>query len=347
MNNNNNILSNELQSFAVAPPSFLFDQIKNRIEDENVVLGNKLKLLFNHSVTPADAISFGSIMNKIKETDQLNQLKPLRDYEVTAPFTFAKLMEIIRSKLAFVAAPTATSAKLVPMGIIKRIVAAAAILAFCYIGYNLYQRSTLGSQNNNVATNNNNNNNNTPGVSNNSTVPLVDSIDTSKTLLPQNSNQIASIVGNRKNNNAYSSNTNTFRGKREYKKEIVFGIGKESIAVNELNIGGSNIPYIDNDYLATFASLNETNLPPFLQAEKPVATVITIDNYTDITISENMGAMMKKMYKTKKSGKPTRRARKTKEKLEKWKVADSTFFSPTSNMNVLDPFDLGNFILSK
>ncbi len=344
MKNNNNILSNDLQTFAIAPPSFLFDKIKNRIEDENVVLGNKLKSLFNHSVTPpVAAISFGSIMNKIKETDQLNQLKPLRDYEVAAPFSFAKLMEIIRSKLTSVAAPSTASAKVIPMAFIKSIAAAAAILALCFIGYNIYQKSTVNPISNNVATNSNNN----TVVNNNSIAPIVDSINKENTVLAKNSNQVASIIGSRKNNLVYGSNAKSFRSKSEAKNNIVFGKGKEQIIISELNIGGSSIPFIDNDYLATFASLNETNLPPFLQAEKPVATVITIDDYTDITISENMGAIMKKMYKTKKSGKPTRRARKTKEKLEKWKVADSTFFSPISNMNVLDPFDLGNFILSK
>jgi hypothetical protein len=332
----------------VAPPSFLFDKIKNSIEEENVVFGNKLKSLFNHSVTPpAAAISFGAIMNKIKETDQLNQLKPLRDYEVAAPFSFAKLMEIIRSKMASVTIPAATNAKVIPMGIIKRIAAAAAVLALCFIGYNVYQKNTVSSQGNSVASSTKNNNNIDPVANNNSTIPLIDTINNANTLLPKNSSQIASIVGSRKNNIVYSSNPKSFRSRSESKNNIVFGMGKEPITASELNIGGSNIPFIDNDYLATFASLNETNLPPFLQAEKPVATVITIDDYTDITISENMGATMKKMYKTKKSGKPTRRARKTKEKLEKWKIADSTFFSPNSTMNPLDPFDLGNFILIK
>jgi hypothetical protein len=345
LNKNNNILSNDLQSFAVTPPSFLFDKITSRIEEENVVFGNKLKSLFNHSVEPsAGTISFGSIMSKIKETDQLNQFKPLRDFEVTAPFSFARLMEIIRSKMVAVPASASTSARVIPMGLIKRIAAAAAVLALCYIGYLSFQNKNVNSNPDVAATNNN-----IPPVVNNNITPAT--VDTTNTVLPTTSTQIASIAGNRNKpatNNVYAKSFVTKqKGRSDFSKNIVFGMGKEPLQINELNIGGSNVTILDNDYLATFASLNEANLPAFLQAEKPVATVITIDDYTDITISENMGAMMKKMYKTKKSGKPTRRARKTKEKLEKWKIADSTFFNPNNSMNPLNPFDLGNFILIK
>ena len=121
----------------------------------------------------------------------------------------------------------------------------------------------------------------------------------------------------------------------------------ESLPMTDMKINGSSFSIVDNDYLATFTSFDPNNLPLFLQAEKPVATSITVDQYSSINISEGMGAIMKKMYKTKKSGKPTRRARKTKEKLEKWKKLDADYFNQNSNLNPLDPIDLGNFILNK
>lgn len=347
MNKNNNILSSDLQSFAVLPPSFLFEQIKNKIDGENNAIGYKLKSLFDHSVTPpiVSAASFGSILNKIKQTDQLNQFKPLRDYEIAAPFSFAKLMEIIRNSMAAMPSISKARARVIPINTLKKVAVAAAILALCYFGYNTFIKTSTSNANPDIA--NTINNNTTPIIDNN--IPT--SIDTSITTIPNTSNQIASIVGNRKqplNYNALSNKpTNNQKRKKEFSKNIIFRMGKETAPTEAFNIGGSSVPIIDNDYLATFASLNETNLPPFLQAEKPLATTIKIDDYTDITISENMGAMMKKMYKTKKSGKPTRRARKTKEKLEKWKIADSTFFNPNTLMNALDPFDLGNFILTK
>jgi hypothetical protein len=355
LNNNNNILSNELQGFSVAPPAFLFDKIMNKIEGDNVVLATSLKSLFNHSVAPpAGAISFGAIMNRIKEGDQINQFKPLRDYAVTPPYSFAKMMEIIRAFMGTNASVApATSAKVIPMGLLKRIAAAAAILLLVGLSYFAYKSSTNNDGNNNLATNGGSSNTNVAPPSNSdANAPIAPANDTINTL-PKNSTQIASVYNNRKynsNNNPYFP-TNTKRrsgkGRGDNSSKFSFGAGLEIPAATELNLGGSNVQIIDNDYLATFASLTEGNLPPFLQAEKPVATVITIDEYTDITISENMGAMMKKMYKTKKSGKPTRRARKTKEKLEKWKKADADYFNANTTMNPLDPFDLGNFILQK
>jgi hypothetical protein len=366
LNNNNNILSNKLQNFDVAPPSFMFSQIMNKIEADNTVLSTSLKSLFNHSVTPpAAAISFGAIMNKIKETDQISQFKPLKEYAVTPPYTFAKMMEIIRAFMgttATVAAPT-TAGKVIPMGgLLKRIAAAAAILLLVGISYFTYKNLSSAEGNassiasNGGSTNNNATppptNSNTTANNNITTPPAIDS----NNILSKNSNQIASVYSNRKVNSSYSNDnpyfpTNTNRKGRNGAKSAAakfgFGANLEIPVAQELNLGGSSVPIVDNDFLATFASLTETNLPPFLQAEKPVATVITIDEYTDITISENMGAMMKKMYKTKKSGKPTRRARKTKEKLEKWKKADADYFNANTTMNPLDPFDLGNFILQK
>jgi hypothetical protein len=327
----------------VEPPVFLFASIKNKIAADDVVLDNQLKSLFNHSVTPPPAaVSFGSIMNRIKETDQLQQFKPLKDYEVTPPFSFTRLMEIIRGFTVAVPSISATQGKLISMGNLRKIAAAAAILLVCFVGYFTYKNTTANSaqQNSSVA-----NNNTTPSTNNNIVAPIT--TDTN-TVLPKTSTQIASIVGgNKANTKMMKYGSSSKKGRGDAVDNFSFGTGKEPIVPTELKIGDGNIVIIDNDYLATFASLNETNLPPFLQVEKPVATTITIDDYTDITISENMGAMMKKMYKTKKSGKPTRRARKTKEKLEKWKKADADYFNANSTSNPLDPFDLGNFILSK
>jgi hypothetical protein len=337
LENNKTILLNDLKDYAIAPSAFLFDNIKNKIEEDNNAITNTFKSLLQHAVAPpATAINFGSIMNRIKETDQLNTFKPLKDYEVTPPFSFAKLMEIIKSMIAMPSIkPTA---KVISFSTnFKRIASAAAILLMCFVGYLTYKRSAVNAKDNNIASN---------------TITPTPSIVTPNVIAPitdtaakTNSNPTLAFIGN----NNYNQK-NKFGGGRDGKRKMFLGAAPAVTDVplaTELLINGSKFTIVDNDYLATFASFNESNLPEFLKVDKPVATQITIDDYASITITEGMGAMMKKMYKTKKSGKPTRRARKQKEKLEKWKKADADFFNPNANLNPLDPIDLGNFILYK
>jgi hypothetical protein len=342
LNNSNTISLPDLKSYSVAPPSFLFENIKNKIEEENQLFATKLQSLLNHTVQPpAAAISFGAIMSRIKETDELNNFKPLRHYEVVPPFTFAAIMEKIR---AIVGANVVSinNAKVISFSsTFKKIAAVAAVLLLCFVGY-----FTFKNTNNNPESNNSS----SLAANNNVVTPTTPATINTQTTVDSNlvKNNTTTIVPTFNNNNIASTNKSRAGYKKEAKQRMVVAIPMPEIPVaTEMNIAGTKMPIIDNDYLASFASLNETNLPPFLQVDKPVATTITIDDYTYITISEGMGAMMKKMYKTRKSGKPTRRARKTKEKLEKWRKADADYFNQNSTTNPLDPIDLGNFIFNK
>jgi hypothetical protein len=338
LSNNNTILLHDLKGYAIAPPAFLFDNIKNKIEEDNTNLTNTFKALVQHSVAPpAAAVSFGAIMNRIKETDQLNTFKPLKDYEVAPPFSFAKLMEIIRGMVATTSIkPTA---KIISFSAnFRKIAAAAAVILMCFVGYLTYKNTTAnGQEEGSIASTTV-----TPTPSN--TTPSIATPPVADSAAIKNNNPTLAFIGN----NNYNVKNKLGTG-REGKRSMFFGAAPmlDVPAPTELLINGSKFTIVDNDYLATFASFNETNLPEFLKADNPVATQITIDDYASITITEGMGAMMKKMYKTKKSGKPTRRARKQKEKLEKWKKADADFFNPNANLNPLDPIDLGNFILYK
>ncbi len=333
MSENNNILLTDLKNHEVAPPAFLLQSIKSRIEeDENESLKHSLKPLYAHAVMPPPtAVSFGAIMNRIKQTDELNTFKPLKDFEVKPPISFARLMEIIRSLVSN--KETTTSAKVVSFGVFKKIAAAAAVLLLLVSGYFIFQKNSTSTSEPTIA---NINPTTTPIVTPKIT-PLGDSTN------PIQKNNIATldVIGN------YKKTKNNVFG-RGIKKGFLNNQNiAESLPMTDMSINGAVIPIIDNDYLTTFTSFDANNLPLFLQADNPVATSITVDQYTSITISEGMGAMMKKMYKTKKSGKPTRRARKQKEKLEKWKKVDADYFNQNSSSNPLDPMDLGNFILNK
>jgi hypothetical protein len=71
---------------------------------------------------------------------------------------------------------------------------------------------------------------------------------------------------------------------------------------------------------------------------------IHLDQYTNILLSPAMGDMIKELYDARPNGMPGRKARKTKEKLDKWKAADEKQFDAGYPSNPLDPTDLAEFL---
>jgi hypothetical protein len=110
------------------------------------------------------------------------------------------------------------------------------------------------------------------------------------------------------------------------------------------NIGGRSVTVADNDLFATFISYTYPDIPAYLtrEADKPLS--IYVDQYTSITVSKNMLEMMKQMYQVLPNGRPARKARKAKRRLESWKEKDQKRFDRGAGANPLDPVDLGDFI---
>ena len=71
---------------------------------------------------------------------------------------------------------------------------------------------------------------------------------------------------------------------------------------------------------------------------------ITIDEYSTLHVSDRVVNMMKALRETKANGKPTRKAIKTKKRMEKWKQKDEQYFS--KDKSPLDPIDLGKLIFN-
>lgn len=345
MNNENNISFKELQNFEVAPPAFLLQNIKSEIAIGDITdLRKTFAPLYNHLATPA-AISFEQIMQKIKTTEQINVFTKLNNYQQEPTISFAKIMERLRALGYF---KNTYSAKVIPFGFIKKIIAAAAVILLLIGGYFLLNNKSnitegssmvntdISSQNTNSTTTNN------FGIE----LPITNDSTSPINNLAQN---------NSTETNSLKTNKNRFISKNE--KIVYASISKKYKKVNKqsniapkletISINGENFTVLENDYLSTFASFTPDKLPTFLQAETPVETQITIDKYSYFNVTDVMGGMMKKMYATKSSGAPTRSARRQKQKLESWKKADSAYFLPSSNVNPLDPRDLGNLILNK
>ena len=319
LNNGKKILP-DLKDHEVQPPSFLLDKIRQKIgEEEDAAFRKVFAPLAGHSISPKNDLFDEKIAPEILLTDKnRGALKSLRDHRVAPPLQFEQILAAAKKN--------SQSAKVFKLGdYSKRIAAAVAVIILGAASYFIYQNTqhnkVLNGTENTVALNNKN--------------AINKPADTlTATQLPSNA-----LTGNKP---AVASNSlphNSRKHGSELSTPFYPGTGAR------IGIDGTQFAVKDNDYLGTFASFTEASMPPFLRADKPVATNVTVDKYTSITISEGMAAILKKTYKTRKNGKPTRRAKKQREKIEKWKKADADYFNQNSTNNPLDPMDLGDFIL--
>ena len=333
-----------MQHHEVAPPAFLLQTIKSKIADGEIDdLKKAFSPLYNHSSLPP-AVSFEQIMQKINSTEPINVFKRLSNFEKPAPISFATIMERLRALGYFNSKP---SAKVVSFDLVKKIMAAAAVVLLLIGGYFMFNKISdnntaegvglAGTNGSTVPTSSNNN----AAID----LPINDTTQNSAANNAQPAFALKNRLGEQRNFTA--NNIKKSNNKRRNKNSVIDEAMPEP-KPEILTIGGESFTILENDYLATFASFTPNKLPLFLQAENPVETQITVDKYSYFNITDGMGAMMKKMYATKKDSiTPTRTARKQKAKLEKWKISDSIYFKQNSTINPLDPRDLGNLILNK
>lgn len=314
----------DLKDLEKSPPAFLYDRIKASVEKEEEEKFKKiLGFLTDHAVEPVKE-SFDSIMDDIHAEKTDPRVKLLRNYSKAAPFTFSQL-------LAKAKALGATGKVISISGYAKKIAAAAAILLVAVIAYFLVNRknsSTESFAKTNIPVKENSiaspeptspPTTGTGTATKNNKVEIADAAPVTKPLLPSPARV------NKTNKAATAAYTKT----------------------TPVQIDGNYFRPRNNDYLAMFTSFNLNTAPPFLRGEEASEGTITVDKFTSITISKGMAAILRKTYRTKKNGRPTRRARKQREKIEKWKKADNDYFNKNSTMNPLDPMDLGDFILYK
>jgi len=110
------------------------------------------------------------------------------------------------------------------------------------------------------------------------------------------------------------------------------------------SIDGQTIRVTDNDLLATFTSFTYPDVPAYLTRNTGKPLKIYIDQYTQLYVSKNMLDMIKVTYQVLPNGKPARKARKMKRRLDNWKEKDQKRFDKDNGANPLDPVDLAEFI---
>lgn len=100
----------------------------------------------------------------------------------------------------------------------------------------------------------------------------------------------------------------------------------------------------ENDLLLTLVNYKAQDWQQFF-TKAVTDKKITLNKYSYHNLSDNMVAMLQDMYLVKGSGKPTRKARKTKKKFEKWRSKDEKYFDKDLQKNPSDIIDLSEFIL--
>lgn len=110
-------------------------------------------------------------------------------------------------------------------------------------------------------------------------------------------------------------------------------------------VEGRYLPVTDNDLLITLTSFKYDEIPAFINRKDEDRDVrIRVDAYSNIYISKSMLQMIKDMYEVRSSGKPTRKAKRGKAKLEQWKKKDEARFDQSPENNPLDPIDLARLV---
>lgn len=314
MNNADNILS-YLKDFSIQPPGELYQRITQSIfaEEEHTdeQLNKTLSQLQDYQITPSQSEQlFQNIYSRIVLTPIEEKAAELKHREVEPPTGFfQKIWLRINSKKQ--------KAVLVPMA--KRVIrVAAAILLILVATWSIITFKNDDPTKDKMA------------ASNTANTPLA---------LPHDSSSFT------KTDSINSLKTNTTKLAQNSKKDKRSNLKNGKGSFTLMQIEDEYIKIRDNDILASFVNFTEQNIPSFVFDESKNENVkLRVDNSTSISISEGMLKMMRKMYGTKRNGKPTRKSKRMKKRIEKWQKADKAYFDIKPGKNPFDPIDLGNLI---
>jgi len=240
---------------------------------------------------------------------EIDIFRSLQNHSIPPPsFSSLKLGELIAEKEK---SSTGKKASILNLSNFAR--AAAAVLIIAVGIWFIYNKK--GDTNNIVATNTNTTNNVNTG--------------TSQTQIALPSQPANTVPGN----HGLMAITS--------KNNVIVEHGKKIKASQHLKESGG---LMDNDILLTLVSYNYTEYLPLL-AEIKKDHKITLDQYSYVSVSDKMNDVLQKMYATKGNNKPTRKAKKLRATMEKWKKRDEKHFDINTNNNPIDIIDLSEFIL--
>jgi len=130
---------------------------------------------------------------------------------------------------------------------------------------------------------------------------------------------------------------------------------EETVVVNHMSSYNGNFPknfitknvnsrILYNDFIYTLTSFTYKQMDNFLSDVKKDNRIF-LDKYSYVNISDKMAMLLKKTAAVNRQDKPTRKARKLKNRLIKWKKKDEVNFDINMRRNPIDILDLSEFIL--
>jgi hypothetical protein len=318
-----NIL-NQLQQHQQAPPEWCLDAVlHNFSSQQNDEIGNVFEKLKNYSSIPPQQ-SFDQIFNTLNTKTSIAQISILKNYSVDPPqHAFQNIINRLNPQTKKQSPATIVSF------LQKYKVAAACVGLLCAsVAFYLIQTS--------------NNNSNYQPIVNNTNLPVT------------NPPLILPVIDSSEEQNTTTATVNN-TANRQSKKGVIKKsrvknrLGKEEVEqFMPFSMNGINIPFEDNDFMATFINYRYSDKDSAMfNIPEGQALVIKLDQYNYVSISPKMQGNMKTMYKTKNNGDPTRKAKKMKKKLEAWKNDDRDNFDKKVYKNPLDPLDLFDFLYKK
>jgi hypothetical protein len=300
-----NIL-HQLQDYSATPPPGLFDKVWQTLQNSSL----------------SDTMNNASIINT-GDGHPPAELDFLRAVAVAPPaYMFSQVANVVLHPDNAIAAPPAKVVRK-NFGWWKKAAAAAVLLLFgIAVVYQLMQNKTetdavaiLPSKTGNEAV----------------TQPAMPATGSAGANLANDSNTQQSIVQKA----TTGQTTKKYREGRAKWQNQYSEKGQQS---NALAFAGTDVLYKLVNYQYQDATAFMTALAASPQRR------ISIDRYSYVNVSEKMNGLLQRMYETKKNGKPTGKARRTKKRLEKWKKADAEYFDSKLSKNPLDIVDLSEFI---
>lgn len=110
-----------------------------------------------------------------------------------------------------------------------------------------------------------------------------------------------------------------------------------------VQVSGKRMTVYENDLLYSFTSLSAEEAELFFgKNEDPV--IVSVDDYTNIRVSDFIIKQLQAVFKTKRNGKPTLAARWAKARISAWRKADRKAFDESKTKSPHDIIDLAETI---
>jgi hypothetical protein len=303
-----------LKNCHIKPPSNLFKKIWRVLKMSNVDAQNS-----SFGVTDLSGHNITNSSDDEHTANEIEIFRSLQNYIIVPPaFSALKISDTVQNSAGIY--PVRKSASIIRLKYFGR-VAAAVLIIGCGIWIYTNKRNL---KNESVAVN----------VSSTNVLPG------SNNSMLANNESIKSKSDNNKTSKVVPEKSALIAKADKHNRIKLTGNLRKA---NSTGVFNSREKLVDNDILLTLVSYNYTDYMPLLSEIKK-NNKIKLDQFSYVTISDKMNEVLKKMYATKRNNKPTRKAKRLRAKIEKWKKSDEKYFDSNSSNNPTDVIDLSEFI---